>query len=75
MLRVYKKNNGNVSYQRRPVLFLGGLNFLLDYRIDTDCSIWAGNLMWVSSSAFERSITTLKLDPTEYGKTIDMEGD
>eukprot|EP00090_Calanus_glacialis_P015078 TRINITY_DN23945_c0_g1_i1.p1 TRINITY_DN23945_c0_g1~~TRINITY_DN23945_c0_g1_i1.p1 ORF type:complete len:557 (-),score=96.24 TRINITY_DN23945_c0_g1_i1:131-1714(-) len=52
-----------------------GLKFFMSYSLDADWSVCAGNWMWVSSSAFEKSLdSTLKLDPTTYGQTVDQDG-
>ena len=45
-----------------------GLKFFLNYMIDADWAVCAGNWMWVSSSAFEKSLnTSFSLDPSIYG--------
>ena len=45
-----------------------GLKFFLNYMIDSDWAVCAGNWMWVSSSAFEKSLNNnLSLDPSRYG--------
>ena len=52
-----------------------GLKFFLKYLIDADWSVCAGNWMWVSSSAFEKSLNaSVCLDPGVYGSHVDSEG-
>jgi len=52
-----------------------GLKMFLKYLIDADWSICAGNWMWVSSSAFEKSLNaSVSLDPGVYGSRVDPEG-
>jgi len=52
-----------------------GLNQFLTYLIDADWSVCAGNWMWVSSSAFEKSLNySFSLDPTIYGSRVDPHG-
>ena len=51
-----------------------GLKFFLNYMIDADWAVCAGNWMWVSSSAFEKALNTgFRLDPSKYGKEIERE--
>ena len=53
-----------------------GLQLFLNYLIDADWSVCAGNWMWVSSSAFEKSLNlSLSLDPSVYGRRVDPHGD
>eukprot|EP00092_Neocalanus_flemingeri_P026117 GFUD01028305.1.p1 GENE.GFUD01028305.1~~GFUD01028305.1.p1 ORF type:complete len:538 (+),score=140.55 GFUD01028305.1:90-1703(+) len=53
-----------------------GLNMFLKYLIDADWSVCAGNWMWVSSSAFEKSLNaSVSLDPGVYGSHVDPEGE
>eukprot|EP00092_Neocalanus_flemingeri_P001275 GFUD01001361.1.p1 GENE.GFUD01001361.1~~GFUD01001361.1.p1 ORF type:complete len:169 (-),score=40.24 GFUD01001361.1:795-1229(-) len=48
----------------------------LKYLIDADWSVCAGNWMWVSSSAFEKSLNaSVSLDPGVYGSRVDPEGE
>jgi len=52
-----------------------GLKFFLNYMIDGDWSVCAGNWMWVSSSAFEKALNAgFRLDPSKYGRRVDPEG-
>ena len=52
-----------------------GLKFFLNYMIDADWAVCAGNWMWVSSSAFEKSLNNnLSLDPGRYGAGVDPSG-
>ena len=52
-----------------------GLKFFLNYMIDADWAVCAGNWMWVSSSAFEKSLnTSFSLDPSVYGCRVDPHG-
>lgn len=52
-----------------------GLKLFLDYYIDADWAVCAGNWMWVSSSAFEKSLnTSFSLDPSVYGSRVDPTG-
>jgi len=52
-----------------------GLKFFLEYLIDADWSVCAGNWMWVSSSAFEKCLNSnTSLDPGVYGRRVDSEG-
>ena len=52
-----------------------GLKFFLNYMIDADWAVCAGNWMWVSSSAFEKSLNNnLSLDPGRYGARVDPSG-
>lgn len=52
-----------------------GLELFLNYLIDGDWSVCAGNWMWVSSSAFEKSLNySFSLDPTVYGRRVDPHG-
>ena len=52
-----------------------GLKFFLNYQIDADWAVCAGNWMWVSSSAFEKSLnTSFCLDPSVYGCRVDPHG-
>ena len=53
-----------------------GLKFFLNYMIDSDWAVCAGNWMWVSSSAFEKSLNNkeLSLDPTLLGYRMDPDG-
>jgi len=52
-----------------------GLKFFLNYQIDADWAVCAGNWMWVSSSAFEKSLnTSVSLDPAIYGARVDPNG-
>merc|ERR1711892_127339 len=52
-----------------------GLKLFLNYLIDADWSVCAGNWMWVSSSAFEKSLNlSLSLDPSVYGCRVDPHG-
>ena len=45
-----------------------GLKFFLNYMIDADWGVCAGNWMWVSSSSFEKALNiNLNLDPATYG--------
>jgi len=53
-----------------------GLDLFLNYLIDADWSVCAGNWMWVSSSAFEKALNcSFSVDPRVYGKRIDPDGD
>ena len=53
-----------------------GLKFFLNYMIDADLAVCAGNWMWVSSSAFEKSLNNdFRLDPSKYGRRVDPHGD
>jgi len=53
-----------------------GLKFFLNYMIDADWAVCAGNWMWVSSSAFEKALNTgFRLDPSKYGRRVDPDGD
>ena len=52
-----------------------GLKLFLNYMIDADWAVCAGNWMWVSSSAFEKSLnTSFSLDPSIYGCRVDPQG-
>jgi len=52
-----------------------GLQFFLNYLIDADWAVCAGNWMWVSSSAFEKCLNhSFTLDPTVYGRRVDPHG-
>ena len=52
-----------------------GLRIFLKYLLDADWSVCAGNWMWVSSSAFEKSLnTSFSLDPSVYGSRVDPTG-
>jgi len=52
-----------------------GLKQFLNYLIDADWAVCAGNWMWVSSSAFEKSLnTSFSLDPSIYGARVDPHG-
>ena len=52
-----------------------GFNFFLKYLIDGDLSINAGNWMWISSSAFEKSLdSSFSLDPAKFGCSVDPYG-
>jgi len=52
-----------------------GNEFFLNYLIDGDWAVNSGNWMWVSSSAFEKSLnSSFCLDPTIYGWRVDPKG-
>ena len=52
-----------------------GHEFFLRYLIDGDFSVNSGNWMWVSSSAFEKSLdSSFCLDPSVYGWRVDPHG-
>ena len=52
-----------------------GVRQFLNYLIDADWSVCAGNWMWVSSSAFEKSLdSSFSLDPSVYGSRVDPYG-
>ena len=53
-----------------------GLKFFLNYMIDSDWAVCAGNWMWVSSSAFEKSLNNnLSLDPSVLACRLDPCGE
>ena len=55
-----------------------GLKLFLNYLIDADWSVCAGNWMWVSSSAFEKSLAldnTQSVDPGVLAYRVDPEGE
>ena len=73
-----------VSYALRMFLTRGdlwlswehGLKFFLNYMIDSDWAVCAGNWMWVSSSAFEKSLNNnLSLDPSVLACRLDPCGE
>jgi len=52
-----------------------GFRFFMRYLIDADWAVCAGNWMWVSSSAFEKALTSsFNLDPATYGRRVDPYG-
>jgi len=52
-----------------------GFRFFMKYLIDADWAVCAGNWMWVSSSAFEKALTSsFNLDPATYGRRVDPYG-
>nr|BAF45421.1 cryptochrome precursor [Dianemobius nigrofasciatus] len=52
-----------------------GLNFFLQYLLDADWSVCAGNWMWVSSSAFEQLLDCSHcMCPVNYGRRLDPWG-
>lgn len=58
------------------ISWVDGLETFYKYLIDADWSVAAGNWMWVSSSAFERSLDcSVCICPVEYGRRIEPTGD
>merc|ERR1712012_422946 len=52
-----------------------GYELFMNYLIDGDWAVCSGNWMWVSSSAFEKSLnSSFCLDPTVYGWRVDPNG-
>ena len=52
-----------------------GYQLFMNYLIDADWAVCSGNWMWVSSSAFEKSLnSSFCLDPTVYGWRVDPHG-
>ena len=52
-----------------------GYQLFMNYLIDADWAVCSGNWMWVSSSAFEKSLNaSFCLDPTVYGWRVDPHG-
>ena len=52
-----------------------GYELFMSYLIDGDWAVCSGNWMWVSSSAFEKSLnSSFCLDPTVYGWRVDPNG-
>ena len=52
-----------------------GAKFFINYLIDGDWAVCCGNWMWVSSSAFEKSLnSSFILDPAVYGRRADPNG-
>jgi len=53
-----------------------GADFFMEYFIDADWAVNAGNWMYISSSAFEDALSTTKcLNPAVYGRRVDPSGE
>lgn len=53
-----------------------GFEFFMEFLIDADWAVNAGNWMYISSSAFEDALATTKcLSPAIYGKRVDPSGE
>jgi len=53
-----------------------GADLFLEYFIDADWAVNAGNWMYISSSAFEDALSTTKcLNPAVYGQRVDPSGE